>query len=107
MKSKSEYEEHIPYKKIFKNRERRLRLIELLRFFPSSLYLKMVFRIKSGKKLNLKNPKTFCDKLNWLKLHNIHEEYTDMADKIRVRSIVNGKMGGGYVFPAFRAMGKI
>lgn len=75
----------IDYRNIIKNRELRLKLINLLRFIPDGPYLKMVFWIKTGKKLNLKNPKTFCDKLNWLKLHDIHPEYTRLADKIAVR----------------------
>ena len=65
------------YKKIFKRRELRLKLINCLRFIPAEPYLKLVYRIKAGKKLNLKNPVTFCDKQNWLKLHEVHPEKTE------------------------------
>ena len=57
------------YKKIFKNREFRLKLINCLRFIPTKPYLKMVYKIKTGKKLNLKNPVGFNEKLNWLKIN--------------------------------------
>ena len=56
------------YKKIFKNREFRLKLISCLRFIPTKPYLKLVYKIKTGKKLNLKNPTGFNEKLNWLRM---------------------------------------
>lgn len=89
----------IDYRKIIKNRELRLKLIQKLSFVPSSTYLKMVFRIKTGEKLNLKEPVTFCDKQNWLKLHDIHPEYTQLVDKIAVRDYVNNIMGRDMFFP--------
>jgi hypothetical protein len=59
----------------------------------------MVFRIKTGKKLNLENPVTFCDKLNWLKLNDIHWEYTDLVDKIRAREYVYHILGEDMCIP--------
>ena len=87
------------YKKIFKNREFRLKLINCLRFIPTKPYLKMVYKIKTGKKLNLKKPIGFNEKLNWLKLNDIHPEYTDYVDKIKVRDIVKEKVGEDICFP--------
>ena len=87
------------YKKIFKNREFRLKLINCLRFIPTKPYLKMVYKIKTGKKLNLKNPVGFNEKLNWLKVNDIHPEYTDYVDKIKVREIVKEKLGEDICFP--------
>lgn len=81
------------YRNIIKSRELRLKIINCLKIIPDEPYLKMVFRIKTGKKLNLKNPVNFCDKLNWLKLHDIHPEYTAMADKALARNIVKEKLG--------------
>ena len=89
----------IDYRNIIKNRELRLKLINLLRFIPDEPYLKMVFWIKTGKKLDLKNPKTFCDKLNWLKLHDIHPEYTQLVDKIAVREHVKKLLGRDICIP--------
>lgn len=89
----------IDYKKIFRDREKRLKLIKKLSFIPDVPYLKMVYRIKTGKKLNLDDPKTFNEKLNWLKLHDIHPEYTDLVDKIKVREIIKEKLGEEYLFP--------
>lgn len=89
----------IDYRNIIRNRELRLKLINLLSFIPDVPYLKMVYRIKTGKKLNIVKPKTYCEKLNWMKLHNIHPEYTQLVDKIAVREIVNKIAGKDICFP--------
>lgn len=89
----------IDYKKIISNRELRLKMIKCLNFIPTKAYLKMVYWIKTGKKLNLKNPKTFCDKLNWLKIHELHPEYTQLVDKVAVRDYVSNKVGKDICFP--------
>ena len=87
------------YKKIFKNREFRLKLINLLRFIPTKPYLKMVYKIKTGKKLNLKNPIGFNEKINWLKVNDIRPEYTELVDKITVKKHIENKVGDGFCFP--------
>ncbi len=89
----------LDYKKIFKNREFRLKLINLLRFMPNKPYLKMVYKIKTGKRLNIKNPQGFNDKLNWLKLYEKNPEYTNYVDKLAVREIIKEKLGEEYLFP--------
>lgn len=89
----------LDYKKLIKNRELRLQLIKLLSFVPSAPYLKMVYRIKTGEKLHLKNPVGFNEKLNWLKLNHIHPEYTQLVDKLAVRDYIREKIGEDYMFP--------
>ena len=93
----------IDYRNIIKNRELRLKLINLLRFIPDEPYLKLVYRIKTGKHLNLSSPKTFCEKLNWLKLHDIHPEYTQLVDKIAVRTHVKEVLGEDISIPLLGA----
>lgn len=89
----------IDYKSIFKDRERRLKFIyNTTRLIPNSVYLKMVFWIKNGKKLNLKKPTTFCDKLNWLKLHEQHPEYTKYVDKVLLHDVVKETLGEDICF---------
>ena len=87
------------YKKLFPNREKRIEFIRYLSFIPDEPYLRMVYRIKTGKKLNLRHPVGFNDKMNWLKLHDIHPEYTDYVDKVKVRDVVEKVLGPGYFFP--------
>lgn len=74
-------------------------LLSFARLIPDELYLKMVYRLETGKKLNLKAPVTFNEKLQWLKLHNRKPIYTQMVDKVGVRSIVEEKIGPEYLVP--------
>ena len=55
--------------------------------------------MKTGEHLNLDNPVGFNEKQNWLKLHNIHPEYTRLVDKYEVRSVIRELLGDGYMFP--------
>ncbi len=59
--------------------------------------LKLKFYAYMGKKLNLKNPQTFSEKLQWLKLYNRKPEYTKMVDKYAVKEYVAEKIGEEYV----------
>lgn len=68
-------------------------------WLPDSVYLKWMFRLKMGKRLNLKNPQTFCEKLQWLKLYNRQPEYTMMVDKLKVKQYVADRIGDEYVIP--------
>ena len=87
------------YKKIFKNREFRLKLINCLKIISTKPYLKLVYKIKTGKKLNLKQPVGFNEKLNWLKVNRQQATYTDLVDKIKVREYVRKKTGEDICFP--------
>lgn len=87
------------YKNIFKNREKRLKIIDFFKFVPDKLYLKIVFKIKTGKNLNLKKPSGFNEKINWLKLNNKNLEYTNYVDKYEVRKIVASILGEEYLIP--------
>ena len=62
-------------------------------------YLKFVYKIMVGKILNLDNPTTFTEKLQWLKLHKRNEQYTLMVDKASVKKLVAEKIGDKYIIP--------
>lgn len=62
-------------------------------------YLKRIYKFKTGKNLNLNNPKTFCEKIQWLKLYQSTPEKTRLADKILVRDYVKEKIGSYYLKP--------
>lgn len=62
-------------------------------------YLKMQFRRKIHKKLNLDNPQTFNEKLQWLKLNDIKQEYAKLVDKYEVKEYVSNKIGKEYIIP--------
>ncbi len=66
---------------------------------PDKLYLQLLYRVRMNQKLNLKNPRTFDEKLNWLKLYDRRPEYTMMADKYEVRNYIKDKIGEEYLIP--------
>ena len=66
---------------------------------PDRLYLKWLYRLKTGCKLNLAPPKTFNEKLQWLKLYNRRSEYTTMVDKYAVKGYVEKIIGKDYIIP--------
>ena len=70
-----------------------------LSFLPDELYVKLFYFSISGKWMNLKNPKGFNEKQNWLKIHDRHLEYTDLVDKYAVRSHIDRELGEGHLFP--------
>ncbi len=68
--------------------------------FPNDrLYLKTVYRLEMGKSLHLRNPKTFSEKLQWLKLYDRNPLYTKMVDKIDAKSYVSAIIGEEYIIP--------
>ena len=74
-------------------------LIYGLSFLPDEPYLRLFYYVSTGKRLNLKNPKTFEDKQHWLKLHDQHMEYSMLVDKIKVREHIKKTIGEEYLFP--------
>lgn len=68
--------------------------------FPNdAFYLRLLYFAEMGKFLHLKNPRTFNEKINWLKLHNRKPEYTQMVDKYAVKDYVAEKIGADYIIP--------
>ena len=62
-------------------------------------YLKFTYRLMIGKKLNLNNPQTFNEKLQWLKIHDRNYQYTNLVDKIEAKKIVGKVIGEEYIIP--------
>lgn len=62
-------------------------------------FLKYQFKARIGKRLDLNNPQTFNEKLQWLKLNDRKSEYTVMVDKYLVRRYVADKIGEEYLIP--------
>lgn len=62
-------------------------------------YLKKLYKFRMGKELDLNNPKTFNEKLQWLKIHNRNPLYTTMVDKYAVKKYIADKIGEKYLIP--------
>lgn len=68
------------------------------RFIESDeTYLRWYYYLNIHKKLNLSNPQTFNEKINWLKLYDHNPLYTTLVDKLRVKDFVAGKIGQDHV----------
>lgn len=72
---------------------------QIMKLIPDKLYLELMFRRRMGKKLNLDNPRTFNEKLQWLKLYDRRPEYTKMVDKYAVKKYVADIIGEEYIIP--------
>lgn len=62
-------------------------------------YLKFLYLCFLGKKLDIDNPKTFNEKLQWLKLYDRRPEYTTMVDKYEAKKYVSSIIGDEYIIP--------
>lgn len=67
--------------------------------YDDKKYLEFVYEEKIGEKLNLENPKTFNEKLQWLKLYNRNPKYTKLVDKYEVREYIEKTIGKEYLIP--------
>lgn len=74
-------------------------LIKTAAIWPDEIFLKIVFYLRMGYKLNLNNPRSYSEKLQWLKLHNRHPEYTQMVDKVAAKEYVASIIGNEYIIP--------
>lgn len=72
------------------------RLVQLL---PDKIYLQIYYRRIFGRKLNLKEPKTFNEKIQWLKLYDRNPTYSKMVDKYEAKNYVENKIGKEYIIP--------
>lgn len=66
---------------------------------PDSLFIRLRFWTHFGFLPNLKSPQTFSEKIQWLKLYNRKQEYTNMVDKYAVKKLVAEKIGEEYLIP--------
>ena len=69
------------------------------RLWPDKLYLKLLYRLLMHKRLNLKNPRSFNEKLQWLKLYNRDPQHTLMVDKFKVKEYVANLIGAEHIIP--------
>ena len=71
----------------------------IARLLPDKLWISILYRVKMGKKLDLKNPKSFNEKLQWLKLYDRRPEHIEMVDKYAVKQKIAKLIGDEYIIP--------
>ena len=65
------------------------------------LYIKIRYLLTFHKRIDLKNPKTYSEKIQWMKLYDRNPLYTQLVDKYEVRSFVEKKIGAEYLIPCY------
>lgn len=78
-----------------------------LRFLPDKLYISLRYRCQIGYWVNWTRPKTFTEKLQWLKVYNHRPEYTTMVDKYAVKKYVADRIGKQYIIPTLGVWDKV
>lgn len=71
----------------------------LLNWMPDEIYLRIVYFLTFKKKLDLQNPKTYNEKLQWIKLYDRNPLYIDLVDKHAVKKIIAKMIGEEYIIP--------
>ena len=74
-------------------------LKKLSKYISDELYLRIKFYLTMGKLLHLRNPRTYNEKIQWLKLYGRTPETSSLCDKYAVKKIVSEKIGDKYVIP--------
>lgn len=64
-------------------------------------YIRRLFKFKMGYDLDLKNPKTYNEKLQWLKLNYHNPEFVTMVDKYLSKQYVADIIGEQYIVPLY------
>ena len=72
---------------------------KILRLLPDKVFLQLLYWPRFGKRLDLKHPKTYNEKLQWLKLYDRKPIYTTMVDKYAVKQYVAERIGEDYIIP--------
>lgn len=79
------------YKKLISNQKTRFAILRMLRFIPDKTMLKLQYRIKLKRKLDLKTPKRYTEKLQWYKLNYHDPAMMKCVDKYGVRDYITAK----------------
>ncbi len=74
-------------------------IYSLCRFLPDSVFLRLRYKRYFKRPLNLSDPVTYNEKIQWLKLYDHNPEYLELADKCAVKQVVADLIGQEYVVP--------
>ena len=90
------------FKRIVRNP--RIIMLYLMRYrwsrvIPDELFLSLSYYLRINRKLDIISPKSFNEKLQWLKLYDRTPRYTDLVDKYAVRDYIRNTIGEEYLVP--------
>lgn len=95
------------YRNIIKSRELRVKLLTFLGWIPDNVMLRLQYWLQTGRKLNLKNPKRFTEKLQLYKLKYRNPDMLRCTDKYEVRKYIEEKGLGEYLIPLIRVYNSV
>lgn len=75
--------------------------------FSDKVYLSLRYRCQMGHWIDWKHPKTFTEKLQWLKIYDYKPEYTQMVDKLAAKDYVAARIGEKYIIPTLGVWDKV
>ncbi len=75
--------------------------------YSDAVYLRLVYSLMMKKSLHLKNPVTFNEKLQWLKLYDRNPQYTTMVDKCEAKKYVASVIGDKYIIPTLGVWNRV
>ena len=70
-----------------------------LKILPDKSYIKLYYRLRVGRKLNIDNPTSLNEKLQWMKFNYRFPLQSIVSDKLLVRDYVKDKIGEEYLIP--------
>lgn len=78
----------------------------IFNFIPDKLFLEVYYKLITGKKLDLENPVSYNEKLQWLKIYDRKNIYTIMVDKYEAKQYVANIIGKEYIIPTIGVYNK-
>lgn len=87
------------YRNIIKSRDLRVKLLTFLSWIPDNIMLRLQYWLQTGRRLNLKNPKRFTEKLQLYKMKYRNPDMLRCTDKYEVRKYIEEKGLGEYLIP--------
>lgn len=90
-------------------RQHKLKFIafKALSLLSDDIYLQIRYRQRVGFWPNIKEPRRFSEKLQWLKVNDRQRLMTDLADKLKLKQIVNQRYGPDYSIPILASGKKV
>lgn len=95
------------YRNIIKSRDLRIKILSHLGWVPDSLMLRLQYWLQTGRKLELKHPKRFTEKLQLYKMKYRNPDMLRCTDKYEVRKYIEEKGMGEYLIPLIGIFDKV
>lgn len=76
-------------------------VLYLTRLLPDKLYLQLMYRKHFGHFMSFKNPKSYNEKIQWLKINYRKRKLVDLVDKVKVKEIISNELGNEFIIETY------